>query len=203
MSESAAPVVIADGFFSDAVAQQLLAFALAQEAGFRPSKVALLHEGIVDASRRVSKVNTDMAEVMPLVEAAIRQAVDDAMPRLGLVNVDSYLLEPELAWSGDGAFFKMHTDSLRYRTSHRVMTMVYYFHQQPKAFSGGQLRVYGIGAQAGSGNYQEIEPQWNRAVFFPSWFPHEVLPVQCSTSAFADGRFAMSCWVHKTYGSTP
>lgn len=202
MPASAAPVAIVDDFFGAAVAQQLLQFAIAHEASFHASKVALLQEGVIDESRRVSKVNTDMAAVMPLMEATIRHAVDELIPQLGLVNVDSYLLEPELAWSGNSAFFKMHTDTLRYRASHRVMTMVYYFHQQPKAFTGGHLRLYGLGAQADSTNYQEIEPRWDRAVFFPSWFPHEVLPVQCSSNAFAEGRFAMSCWIHKTYGRT-
>ena len=75
--------------------------------------------------------------------------------------------------------------------------MVYYFHKEPKAFTGGQLRLYGL-AGADSPDYEEIEPRLDRAVFFPSWFPHEVLPVRCSSDAFADGRFAMSCWVCKT-----
>ena len=47
---------------------------------------------------------------------------------------------------------------------------------------------------------QEIEPRFDRAVFFPSWFPHEVLPVHCGSGAFADGRFAISCWVRKNLG---
>ncbi len=85
---------------------------------------------------------------MPLIEPAIRKAVDEAIPKLGLVNVDSYLLEPELAWCGDGGFFKMHADTLhRDRLAHqRVMTVVYYFYKEPKTFTGGQLRVYGLGA---------------------------------------------------------
>jgi Rps23 Pro-64 3,4-dihydroxylase Tpa1-like proline 4-hydroxylase len=201
MSTSAAPVVIADDFMGGAKAEWLLRYAIANESGFQASKVALRHEGILDESRRVSLVS-DVNAVMPSIEPVIRKAVDDAMPKLGLVNVDSYLLEPELAWSGDGGFFKMHVDTLRYRASHRVMTMVYYFHKQPKAFTGGQLRLYGLGAEADIDACQEIEPRSDRAVFFPSWFPHEVRPVRCDTGAFADGRFAITCWVHKTHGRT-
>lgn len=197
---SAAPVVIVDDFLGGATAERLLRYAIAKQSGFQASKVALRHEGIFDASRRVSLVSNDVDAVMPWIEPVIRKAVSDAIPRLGLVNVDSYLLEPELAWSGDGGFFKMHTDTLRYRASHRVMTMVYYFHKQPKAFSGGQLRLYGLGAQADRDACQEIEPRSDRAVFFPSWFPHEVRTVRCNTGAFADGRFAITCWVHKTHG---
>jgi Rps23 Pro-64 3,4-dihydroxylase Tpa1-like proline 4-hydroxylase len=80
------------------------------------------------------------------------------------------------------------------------MTMIYYFHKEPKAFSGGQLRLYALGSHASSSAYEEVEPRLDRAVFFPSWFPHEVLPIQCDTDMFANGRFAISCWVHKTSG---
>ena len=76
------------------------------------------------------------------------------------------------------------------------MTMVYYFYRKPKAFTGGQLRLYGLGAHA-TNCISEIEPRFDRAVFFPSWFPHEVLPVHCNSGAFSDGRFAISCWVRK------
>lgn len=199
MLEYPAPVIIVDDFVGKAAAEQLLQYAIDQESAFRPSKVARGNLGIIDESRRVSKVNSYLDPVMPLIEPAIRKAVDEAIPRLGLVNVDSYLLEPELGWCGDGGFFRLHADTLqrdRFKNQ-RVMTVVYYFYKEPKTFTGGQLRLYGLGADENSGTYQEIEPQCDRAVFFPAWFPHEVLPVHCSSAAFEDGRFAISCWVRK------
>ena len=202
MSGYPAPVVIVDNFLGGAGAEQLLEYALTHESDFRPSKVALGHAGIIDESRRVSKVNSDIDAAMPLIEPAIRKAVDEAIPKLGLVNVESYLLEPELTWCGEGCFFKMHVDTL-YRdrlANQRVMTMVYYFYKEPKAFTGGQLCLYGLGADTNSSIQQEIEPQFDRAVFFPTWFPHEVLPVHCGSAEFADGRFALSCWVRKNSG---
>ena len=197
-----APVMIVDDFVGRAAAEQFLQYAIANESGFRPSKVVLRHLDIIDGSRRVSKVNSDIDPVMPWIESAIRKAVDEAIPKLGLVNVDSYLLEPELAWCGDGGFFKIHADTLnRDRSANqRVLTMVYYFHKEPKGFTGGQLRLYGLGADANCGAQHEIEPRFDRAVLFPSWYPHEVLPVHCSSDAFADGRFAITCWVRKNRG---
>lgn len=194
-----APVIIVDDFVGKAAAEQLLQHAIAHESGFRPSTVALGQIDFIDESHRSSKVNPDIDTVMPLIEPAIRKALDAAIPELGLVNVDSYFLEPELTWSGDGSFFEMHTDTL-YRdgfANQRVVTMVYYFHKEPRAFTGGQLLLYGLGADADSSPRHKIEPQFDRAVFFPSWFPHEVLPVHCSSDKFADGRFALSCWVRK------
>jgi Rps23 Pro-64 3,4-dihydroxylase Tpa1-like proline 4-hydroxylase len=195
------PVIVIDHFLGEVAAKRLFQYAINRESGFRPSTVALGHQNILDESRRVSKVNSDIEEAMPLIEPAIRKAVDEAIPKLGLVNVESYFLEPQLTWSGDGAFFKMHVDTLHRLANQRVMTVLYYFHKEPKAFTRGQLRLYGLGADANSRSRQEIEPEIDRAVLFPAWFPHEVLPVHCSSAAFADGRFALSCWVRKGFGS--
>lgn len=192
--EFPAPVLIVENFAGGAAAADLLQYAIAHEPDFQEAKVALGHEGRVDESLRISKVNSSIDSVMPLFEAVIRKTVDVALPTLGLVNVDSYFLESQLTWCGDGGFFGRHSDTLSGRPNPRVLTMVYYFHREPKAFAGGQLRLHELGA---SGGYQEIEPRLDRAVFFPSWFPHEVRPVQCNSSAFPDGRFAMSCWAHK------
>jgi hypothetical protein len=202
LSRRPASFIVLDDFVGEARTARLLRYAIAQESGFVPSKVALGHAAMIDESRRVSKVNANVAPVMALVEPVIRKAVDRALRKLGLVNVDSYRLEPELTWCGDGAFFKRHTDTL-YRdrfANQRVMTMVHYFYREPKAFSGGQLRLYGVGAEARR-CISEIEPRFDRAIFFPAWFPHEVLPVRCRSGAFADGRFAISCWVRKSAGS--
>jgi Rps23 Pro-64 3,4-dihydroxylase Tpa1-like proline 4-hydroxylase len=196
------PVIVIDHFLGGLAADQLLEYAITRESGFRPSKVALRDEGIIDQSRRVSKVNSDIDAAMPLIEPAIRKAVDEAIPKLGLVNVESYSLEPELTWCGNGGFFKTHVDTL-YRdrpANQRVMTVVYYFYKEPKAFTGGQLRLYGLGSDANSPGPREIEPLLDRAVLFPAWFPHEVLPVDSSSHAFADGRFAISCWVRRIFG---
>ncbi len=194
-----APIIVVDNFVGARRTKKLLRYAIAQESSFTPAKVALSQPGIIDESRRVSKVNHDIAPILSLVEPTIRKAVGKAIRKLGLVNVDSYLLEPELTWCGNGAFFKMHADTL-YRdrfTNQRVLTMVHYFHKEPKAFAGGHLRLYGLGSEADQ-CLSEIEPRQDRAVFFPAWYPHEVLPVRCNSQAFEDGRFAISCWVRKS-----
>jgi SM-20-related protein len=201
LSRRPLPFIVVDDFVGKTRTTQLLRYAIAQESGFAPSKVALAHAGMIDESRRVSKVNSNVAPVMALVEPVMQKAVVRALRKLGLVNVDSFQLEPELTWCGDGGFFKTHTDTL-YRdrfANQRVMTVIHYFYKEPKAFSGGQLRLYGLGSEAGR-CISEVEPRFDRAIFFPAWFPHEVLPVRCRSRAFADGRFAISCWVRKSAG---
>ncbi|HUS56353.1 MAG TPA: 2OG-Fe(II) oxygenase, partial [Thermohalobaculum sp.] len=73
----------------------------------------------------------------------------------------------------------------------------YYFCATPARFSGGQLRLHSLAASREAGTYVDIEPENDTAVFFPSWFPHEVLPVVCESGQFMDSRFAINCWLLK------
>ena len=79
----------------------------------------------------------------------------------------------------------------------RFVSMVYYFCATPARFSGGQLRLHSLAATREPGTYVDIEPVNDSALFFPSWFPHEVLPVVCESGRFMDSRFAINCWLRK------
>jgi SM-20-related protein len=105
-------------------------------------------------------------------------------------------MEVELAAHGDSAFFRRHIDAPAPDPTNpgkglRMISGVYYFHGQPKGFSGGVLRLYGEGPQA---PFTDIAPTHNSLVAFPSWLPHEVMPVVCPSRRFADSRFAINCW---------
>ena len=106
--------------------------------------------------------------------------------------------EFEMAAHGDGAFCKRRRYNFIGNNSklHRRIGAVYYFHRTPKVFSGGALRIYSFEVTADRGTFVDIEPTNNTLVFFPSWFPHEVLPVVCPSGRFEDSRFAINCWVH-------
>jgi Rps23 Pro-64 3,4-dihydroxylase Tpa1-like proline 4-hydroxylase len=101
---------------------------------------------------------------------------------------------------GDGAFFTEHNyiavEDKKF-VVRRVVTAVYYFHRLPKAFSGGVLRIYPLAGSKNSTAFVDIEPTSDTLVFFPSWFPHEVLPVTCPSDWFEDSRFAIDYWVHR------
>jgi SM-20-related protein len=57
------------------------------------------------------------------------------------------------------------------------------------------LRLYAIGDPAGQ-TFIDIEPVHNSLLVFPSWAPHEVMPVSCPSQRFMDSRFAINCWVN-------
>ena len=76
----------------------------------------------------------------------------------------------------------------------RALSGVYYLHRAPKGFSGGALRFYAIGD---ANRFVDVEPVHNSLLVFPSWAPHEVMPISCPTGAFMDSRFAVNCWLHR------
>ena len=78
--------------------------------------------------------------------------------------------------------------------SDRALTGVFYFHRQPKGFSGGELRLYAIGRAEDDRRYVDLTPGSDTLLLFPSWAPHEVRPVSCPSGAFLDSRFAINCW---------
>ena len=86
--------------------------------------------------------------------------------------------------------------------SQRVISAVYYFYRLPKSFSGGVLRLHSVAGGGEEGSFVDIEPTNDTLVFFPSWFPHEVLPVACPSGRFEDSRFTINCWFHRHSGAT-
>ena len=122
----------------------------------------------------------------------------DFVAKLRTAPVDAPKLETQLVAHNDGAFYSRHIDTQMIgRHDHiRVLSGVYYFHAKPKAFTGGALRLYSIGNGEGR-TFVDIEPEHNSLVVFPSWAPHEVMPVSCPSKRFVDSRFAINCWIHR------
>jgi Rps23 Pro-64 3,4-dihydroxylase Tpa1-like proline 4-hydroxylase len=106
----------------------------------------------------------------------------------------------ELVAHGDGAFFARHFDTTAHHRR-RIISTVYYFHALPKAFSGGVLRLHSMAATGRDGTFIDIPPDYDTLVFFPSMFPHEVLPVKSPSGKFLDSRFAINCWICESTGS--
>ncbi|NEP46170.1 MAG: hydroxylase [Okeania sp. SIO2H7] len=110
-------------------------------------------------------------------------------------------IEIQLTAHNDGCFYKMHNDAGSEKTATRELTYVYYFHKEPKAFSGGELKFYDTELKGNVvntlQNYKLIEPINNRIIFFNSRSRHEVLPVICQSKAFEDSRFTLNGWIRR------
>lgn len=179
----------------------LLRFAQSNEHCFEDTTlVGKEGEGVLDRTRRVSKFLPSLG----VLKSELRGKLEGLLPvmfnRLGNEPFIPSKIEVEFVAHGDGAFFARHTDTVRRADSvhyRRIFSAVYYFNALPKAFSGGELRLHSITASGQQGTFVDITPDRDTLVFFPSFFPHEVLPVKCPTRQFLDSRFAINFWVHR------
>jgi Rps23 Pro-64 3,4-dihydroxylase Tpa1-like proline 4-hydroxylase len=175
----------------------LLGWTLANRARFRPSRLA---GGVLDPAHRKSLALRDPGPMGPVLEAKVAALVPDLIAELRVTPFEVSECELELVAHNDGAHFALHTDT--YATSprargDRMLSLVYYFHRDPKGFAGGALRLHRLGARAGDSGGADIAPEQNSLVVFPAWGPHEVMPVACPSGAFEDSRFAVNCWLYR------
>jgi len=177
----------------------LIAWAIAHEADFAPSHV---YGNSHNADRRSSASLRNSAErswrdaIMARVDALAPTLFADA----GVAPFDIGVKELEMVAYNDGAHFKPHIDVLtgtaRHERGDRILSGVYYFHREPKRFSGGALRIYAFGVE-GDDMFVDLSPEQNSFVLFPSWVRHEVREVACPSGQFADSRFAVNCWLYR------
>jgi Rps23 Pro-64 3,4-dihydroxylase Tpa1-like proline 4-hydroxylase len=100
-------------------------------------------------------------------------------------------------YGNDEQFYNWHID--RFEDRSRAVTFVYYFNEEPKPYSGGELQFTNSPITDGKPivkdpNIVTIEPQNNLGVFFSSTTPHKVCPT-ISPNAFNRGRFSVNCWI--------
>lgn len=190
--------VVRDFLGGDKV-RRLLAFAQAHENEFQKSAVFDGDASSINEASRVSLILQKIGDCETVIANRTRKALPDVFAALGCAPFEPAAFEIEMAAHGDGAFFSRHIDMVvnpEKSDSQRVLSMVYYFHSMPPAFSGGVLRLYSL-ADGPDAAHVDVEPVCDSAVFFPSWFPHEVLRISCPGGGFADSRFAINCWLRK------
>ncbi|MBC7544209.1 MAG: 2OG-Fe(II) oxygenase [Candidatus Sericytochromatia bacterium] len=182
------PLVRREAFLPDAQHNALLAYTIAREHMFTAAKTA----SAADEYRRTLFCN-DLGPFRSLFQQVIAGALRDVIVSLGMDHFDVCLFEAQLLAYQDGNHFTAHRDVGRDQLASRTLSFVYYFHQQPKRFSGGELVLFG---RSIDDVLQTVSPQDNAIVFFDSRRMHEVRPVQVPSGDFADGRFAVTGWLH-------
>ena len=197
------PYCIYRGFFERDMVARLLDYAQSQEGSFEPTG---LRGDRTDPEIRVSQGLYDLGPLQKELEQRLLRLTPELIERLHVSPFEASELELQLIAHGDGAFYKRHIDTFtRDREGdlpQRMLSGVYYFNAEPKSFSGGALRLYAFGGSETSGPYADIQPECNSLLVFPSWAPHEVLPVSCPSGRFMDSRFAINCWILRTRPQT-
>jgi 2OG-Fe(II) oxygenase superfamily len=178
---------------------RLLEYALAHEPGFEASGVVMSSaDAVVDPRYRASGTLMSLDHLVGGLERRLRGLVPHARRELGMPWFPAGRAEIQMAVHQLGDFFGPHVDDGNEIVAGRRLTCVYYFHRQPKRFTGGELRLYdGVernGRLERAETYLSVEPADNSAVFFPSHRFHEVRPVRSETRSFQDSRFSVNVW---------
>jgi Rps23 Pro-64 3,4-dihydroxylase Tpa1-like proline 4-hydroxylase len=186
---------ISDWLGTEMVAR-LLNFAQTSRDQFKASDVGYGESNKINLTIRRSSKLKQLGELENELQVRAQAALPFMFEHLGYTPFNPARFELEMVAHGDGAFFSRHEDTVMRpeMTSYRAISAVYYFYRLPRSFSGGVLRLHSIGGKEGS--FVDIEPTNDRLIFFPSWFPHEVMPVVCPSGRFEDSRFAINCWVY-------
>jgi SM-20-related protein len=194
--KQASPYLLAENFLDPALLQELLRFVADAEPGFVDSTVSTS-----DTDYRRSKVLYEFPRFSELFRTKMGSIAGDVAKRLGLAPFAVGDVECQMTAHNDGNYFKLHNDNGSPDTATRVLSYVFYFHNEPKAYTGGEFRMYHSRVENGAyhrGDFAaDITPKNNSVLFFPSYCHHEVLPVHCASQRFADGRFTINGWVRR------
>lgn len=195
----APPHLITDDFLSPAERGDLLRWVQDNRDRFRPAKT---DQGLRTLARDALSLR-DLGPWADLLRERALAQVADWIARLKVTRFEVSRVELELAAHNHGSHFTIHSDTYRSdmpSMGDRMLSAVYYFHEEPRRFSGGMLRLHRLGAHAGDPGI-DVSPDHGRLIVFPSWWPHEVLRVSCESGAFEDSRFSLNCWIHRARGN--
>jgi SM-20-related protein len=194
--------IVRNDFLPSATVDGLLEHTRTNQSRFRASRIGFGDNAGVNPSVRISSTLDDLGAFKSTLKNLLRPLSPVFAAELRLRPFHLKGIELELVAHGDGAFFERHIDTIRSAPSRetrsvRLLSGVYYFHATPKSFEGGALRLHEAMRRENEGQFVDVEPVHNRLVIFPSWMPHEVMPVRCPTRRFIDSRFAINCWFHR------
>jgi excisionase family DNA binding protein len=182
----------------------LTSYVFEHERDFSPSTV-ISHESqdsASDPTYRKSLVLYDLGEYTSLIQDRLCALLPEVLTAFKHKTFPISHFDIQLTASNDGDFFKVHQDNSSVEpldVSFREISYVYYFHSEPKAFTGGQLKLYnsqdGEVKPSKKRTAQTIAPRQNTLVLFPSGYDHEVLPVRCPSRKFKNSRFTVNGWI--------
>lgn len=185
-------------FFSDELNAEILAYAVDKQLDFKPSVVYSKGTQHVSDSR-ISLTLHDCGIYKNIIQEGIGKLIPEMITALKLSRFNIGEIEVQFAAHGDGALFTAHIDTAVHEKTEnpRVISAVYYLHSIPRKFEGGNLRLHPIPIGEEDEKPKDISPDNNSLLVFPSFAPHEVLPVIAPGVDFKDWRFAVNCWIHK------
>jgi SM-20-related protein len=205
-------VLVKQDFLPKRELHALRKYVLEHETDFTPSTV-ISHEGpdsSSDLSYRKSLVLYNLGEYTSMIQDRLLNLLPKVLTAFEREAFPISHFDIQVTASNDGDFFKVHQDNSSedpVDIHRREISFVYYFHTEPKAFTGGQLKLYnsqdGEVQQSKKQIAQTITPRQNALVLFPSSYDHEVLPVRCPSRKFVSSRFTVNGWIIREEATAP
>jgi SM-20-related protein len=167
------PFVLMSDALSDEVHRALIAHALSQDTGGLQSGYELRELSLDPLEESVTK--------------PLRSHMESGRAVLGVPDEVKVQLELRLFAIGDTQAVSCHANPAN------ILHMVYYFHRQPKGFTGGGVRLFDSRTENGMrrASFRDLEIGDNVLLIFPEHVVSGGLPVRCPTRAFADGLFVI------------
>jgi Rps23 Pro-64 3,4-dihydroxylase Tpa1-like proline 4-hydroxylase len=186
-----------DNFLTSNEHLKLIEYAINTESNFVPTSTSTN-----ETNYRSSKVLYSFTEFSELIATRIQKVLPDVINKLNIPLFFPSQIEAQMTAHNDGNYYRIHNDNGSPDTHSREVTFVYYFYKEPKAFTGGELLIYDSKIEnnfyVNAETFNTVEPRNNSIVFFLSRYLHEVRPVLCLSQAFADSRFTINGWIHRT-----
>jgi 2OG-Fe(II) oxygenase superfamily len=198
-----AECVVLDEFLTLAELNTLRQHVLDQEMRFAISEVLSpgIPGGAVDYQHRRSRVLMDLSGHERAIVDRLLTCLPRVLQKWGRDPFPISRVETQATASNHGDFFACHSDNGAEVVANREITFVYFFHREPKQFSGGELRIYDSRREndnyVPTANYRTIVPEQNQLVLFASGLSHEITPVDCPSGQFANSRFTVNGWIHR------
>lgn len=194
--------VAIDDFLTAEEVGALFEFTLSRASEFQPTAVVSREQagGFVNRSHRNSTAIYDLDRFQELIERRLAEEVPKHLEQLGMEGFQPSRVDAQITATGDGGFFRAHSDNGSDRLSSRSLTFVYFFHPEPRQFEGGELRIYdtyldGQERRPGGSSVQ-VEPRRNTLVLFPPELMHEVTMVRSPADGLEGSRLTLNGWLH-------
>lgn len=129
--------------------------------------------------KRVLSENADEAAEIAAVEPLEVESVE--------CHASLYHHGSHFNWHKDRDGYEDEPEETQRRAQSRWLSFCFYLHAEPPMFSGGELEFL---------DGTQIEPKHNRLVMFDPQQPHRVRRVECWSSEFLHGRWAIAGWLH-------
>lgn len=185
-----APFVLLESFLPEETNRRLLQIACANQTKFEPATVG----GTSYSPELRQQINLDNEEIKDLMKPAVVPALLQAWPKLVQNSPSSNPAYRGLTvtLTHNQQFGRIHRDDVGGKYS---VSCVYYFHQEPRAFTGGALLLYDTqqdGLEVQTRLFTQVKPNNNSVIFYPSHVYHQITSVSCEQNDFAKGRFAIA-----------